>query len=271
MKLTATCRGCGEIFETANMVRVESASRHHQFICRTCVDRRGTNWETYHEENNVRARKQAGHGLTWSIELEAGQRNPQDHVLYDYKFIPTHDGTVAVEWKSPIWTNLSGQKQMFKTLCEFIVIDRRCGTHCNVGIAGLNVDWLRRYYHSLFIPLCEYLQAHTADTEKVFGRGFNTWAEPINQYSNAMTHENFINLQHDTHVEFRMAKLVTPHQYTNLMKMTGEMVKCLQTNFVEYAKDYSTNSAEDKAKRAQKAKVTAQKLVKIFQKFEQTA
>ena len=264
MKLTATCKHCGNIDHTRNMHKVTSYAHNYYFVCEECNEK----MYSYYRENDSFVRKSAGHGCTTSIELETAERNTASNLLYEYGFIPTSDCTVDCEWKSPIWQNLSGQAQMLRSIEKFVAIDHRCGTHTNVGHPELNIGMIRRYYHSIFVPLSKYLASNPDKCKQVYGRELNRWAEGVNEYSSAMNHSNYVNVEHDTHLEFRTAKFVTGDQMMKVIKMSNEMVKCIVANFSLYATDYSTASAEDKAKRSQKAKVTGEKLVKIFQKYE---
>ena len=132
-----------------------------------------------------------------------------------------------------------------------------------------SIDYLARFYHSLFVPLSDYLVANPQDCEKVFGRQLNTWAIPVNANSSARNHTNFVNLEHNTHIEYRVCKFVNSKQYMTAAKLCVAMTECIIANFIEHFNDtvWDTRRYENRtAYRKHKADVTAKKLIKLFQK-----
>jgi hypothetical protein len=108
-------------------------------------------------------------------------------------------------------------------------------------------------------------------TSRLFGREFgdSDYARPIYSYSNPTSHSNFINLQHDTHIEYRLCKFVDADQFLRCVKMCVEFTQAINTNFLDhYNDDQLDSSIEDIDEyRNHKAKITAGKLVKIFEKY----
>jgi hypothetical protein len=267
MKKTATCRGCGYVTHTEDMYRIDSPSANYFYVCEYCHE----NEHSYYEENDHIAHKQAKHGITWSIELETSQRNTESNWLYQHNFLPTSDGSISgTEWKSPIWRNLSGLQKLFRTIeskCEF---DSDCGTHLNIGTYNAEkMNMLKRFYHSLFLPLCNHLQDNPEKTEQIFGRYFVHYASPIAEFTSPTDHSNFINLQHDTHIEYRLCKFVTAEQYMDCLKMCTEFTKAINNNFIAHFNDHlSDNGITDiTAYRKHKATIAANKMIKIFNKY----
>lgn len=264
---TAKCIHCGMEDNTNNMHKVTSPSKNYFYICEDCSDRE----YGYSRENGQFSHKAAKHGLTWSIELETSDRNIQSNWLYQYNFLPSSDGSISgTEWKSPIWKNLSGLNQLFRTIEKKCFIGSDCGTHTNVGTYNQEkIDMLKRFYHSLFIPLCNHMIANREKTIALFGRDFTHYACTINEHSNPNEHCNFINLQHDTHIEFRLCKFVTADQFMRCLKMVTDFAKTINTNFINHFNDHEIdNSITDiTAYRKHKAQVTAKKLVSIFKKY----
>jgi hypothetical protein len=119
-----------------------------------------------------------------------------------------------------------------------------------------------------------------ADTEKsarFFGRAPNHWAQavtfqdPSGDYEGyRMKHETMFNLQHDHTIEFRQAKFVNAEQYMKVAKFAKDVTNAIIENFIKHFMDtewdtrrYPTRTAY----RKHKADVTAQKLVKLYEKY----
>lgn len=265
---TATCLRCGATDMVDTMHRVKSPSKNYFYVCNHCRDYEAS----YSAENGTFAHKQAKHGLTLSIEFETSVRNDDSNILYQYGFLPSSDGSIhGTEWKSPIYTNISGLSQMFKTIEGKTTVGTECGTHTNVGtFTATEMSHIVRFYHSLFVPLCEYMQQHASDTITLFGRNFTYYANTINNNTTPTKHENFINVQHNTHLEFRLAKFRTAEQYIRLVKMCMEMTKAVKTNFIEHFND-NRGGENMTSYRKHKASVTAKKLISIFKKYASIA
>lgn len=267
MKTTATCINCKDELEVTEMHRIDSPSKNYMYVCCNCHNHEAS----YYDENSTIAHKQASHGLSWSIELETSQRNTESNWLYQYDFLPTSDGSImGTEWKSPIYRNLSGLQKLFRTIESKCKFDEDCGTHLNIGTYNTDkINMLKRFYHSLFLPLCNHLQANPDKTEAIFGRYFVHYASPITDCTSPTQHENFINLQHSTHIEYRLCKFNTANQYMNCVKMCSEFTKAINNNFIAHFNDHLTdNSITDiTTYRKHKATIAANKLIKIFDKY----
>ena len=270
MLKTAKCLNCGHEDLTENLYKITSPSKNYFYVCRYCKELENS----YYDENPTFSRKAAKHGITWSIELETACRNVESNWLYQYNFLPTSDGSInGTEWKSPIWRTLSGSAQLFRTIEKKCVFNDDCGTHLNIGTYNWQkIDMLKRFYHSLFVPLCEHLKKRPAETEQLFGRYFTYYACEITENTNPTEHRNFINLQHDTHIEFRLCKFITADQYMRCVKLCTEWVKAINNNFIKHFNDHEIDSGiqDVKAYRKHKAKVTANKMIRIFNKYAAT-
>lgn len=267
MLKTAKCLNCGNEDLVVNMYKIASPSKNYFYICGYCKDLENS----YYDENEVFSRKPASHGMTWSIELETADRNLESNWLYQYNFLPTRDGSIyGTEWKSPIWRSLRGMAQLFRSIEKKCIFDDNCGTHLNIGTYDYQkIDMLRRFYHSLFVPVSEHLRKRPEETEELFGRYFTHYACAITEDSDPNQHENFINLQHDTHIEFRLCKFVTADQYMRCVKLCTEWAKAINNNFIAHFNDHEIDSGiqDITAYRKHKAKVTAGKMIKIFDKY----
>jgi len=267
MLKTAKCLNCGRKHNVENLYKITSPSRNYFYVCEYCLELENG----YHDENLTFSRKPASHGITWSIELETADRNIESNWLYQYNFLPTTDGSIGgTEWKSPIWRSLRGMAQLFRTIEKKCIFDGGCGTHLNIGTYNREkIEMLRRFYHSLFVPVCEHLKKYPEETEQLFGRYFTYYACEITENTNPTEHRNFINLQHDTHIEFRLCKFITAEQYMQCIKLCTEWTKTINNNFIAHFNDHEIdNGIKDiTAYRKHKAKITANKMIRIFDKY----
>ena len=236
---------------------------------------------SYYHENAVETGTTKKHGNTISTEFETMQVTAKGRIEFIQNgYEPTHDSTVVHEFKSPIMNGLNGLSKHCETYERLIEngdvnIDDSCGTHCNVGNANMPTEalgvrgYIGRFMNSLFVPLSDYLVAHPDECKAVFGRQLNYWAQPITMASRADTHTNFINLEHSTHIEYRVCKFVTAKQYMTAAKLCVKMTECIMANFVEHFNDTEFDHrryANRTAYRKHKAQVTANKLVALFKK-----
>lgn len=262
MTRMAVCKACGYEDYTHNMARVDSPSRGYFFVCCDCRDRE----ESYHVRNNYVKGIPAKHGLTFGFEFETSTRNDESNLLYEYGFIPTSDGSIyGTEWKSPIYQNLSGIKKMFRTFDEILHIGEDCGTHLNIGTFDeYEIIYIRRFYHSLFVPFSDYLYDNPYECQRVIGRFFNSYAQKITFSEDATERYNFVNVANSNRIEFRLCKFVNSRQYMDCVKLHKDIVLCIRKNFIDHFND----NVENKTKhRKHKAQVTAKKIVKIFKKY----
>lgn len=103
------------------------------------------------------------------------------------------------------------------------VNSNRCGAHIHANC--IDVPYMRRYYHSIFIPLCEYIDAMGGDNRiAVFGSDWRGWAQKINEHSYAEEHSNFVNTQHSNTLEFRLPRIIGAKQYMRVVKFWREAV-----------------------------------------------
>ena len=280
MKMTATCTNCGTTMNKDRMTKIEKNNRggRSAFICERCR----TRMLGYTYENDTRHGCATVHPFTYGIELETSCSNAKVRSeLNDYGFIPTSDCTVDVEYKSPIFNNLKSMSHLVKVIDKMIdnndiEIGSNCGTHFHVGHTNLNretMGYIRRFYNSLFVPLCETMQAHETETATFFGRYFGRWCNTITMDTYAEEHTNFINVQHSNTLEFRIAFYRNGKQYMNVAKFATKVTEIVMNNFV----NNFNNEAFDRTRyrniteyRKHKANVAAQKIVKAYLKAIET-
>lgn len=255
------CACCGRVLSPADIMLatvIYPKTRDMQaYVCDDCM-----NIQSYHtDNNNVRFSDYDYSNYSYSFELESVPNGPSSHGLLisrEYRFIATRDGSLpfgGVEFKTPIYPTLHGLKQTFKTFAENVnCADSRCGSHINIGhVFYINkyMDTLRANADTLFMPLANYMYEHKLDTINVCGRYFTHYAcMPVDETS-FMEHTCFINLTHDTHVEFRISKFVDAMQYFWLANMWHDVLDCIFKNL-------------DKGVECDKI---GQKVVKIFIKY----
>lgn len=243
--------------------------------------------EGYSVENPERYGDRKQHGFTFSNENEVSYASMKARgELLDFGFIATRDVTVSAEFKSPIYEGLnalSKQCVSIETLIDNgeLRIGSECGTHFHVGhaeyINPTTMRYLRRFNGSLFVPLSEAIMADTEKSARFFGRRPNTWAEPVSfsdpsgdYCGNSMKHSAMFNLQHDYTVEFRQPKFMNAKQYMAVAKFARDCINAIIENFIKHFNDteWDRNRYPKRTDyRKHKAQVTANKLVKLYEKY----
>lgn len=304
MRTTAICSGCGREFDVINMVDTISRKRGNRTIkmCRECASRN----LRYHAINEAILGTDKKNGVYCGIEFESSYSDDfARSTIFEYDFIPTHDCSLhsegdgrrygydgnTCEYVSPLMKGLN-KASKFALTCDYLVreghlkVNESCGTHFHVSInsmknergsnsgRGSYMDMIRRFYHSLFIPLSEAIATDRQKAEKVFGRYFNShYAKAIDRYARPENDRYlFINVLANNNIEFRLNRFTSGNQYQNLMKMEVKMVQTIVTNFCEHFNDddFDRTRYENKTSyRKHKATVTANKLVKIYEDFSQ--
>lgn len=296
-KTYATCTRCGATHPVSVMTATTSAKRGERsaYICERCA----TQNMYYHATNDKVLGTDKANLVYVGIENETSfsdeyARNAQ----FEYGFIPTHDCSIhsdgygsrygsdrnTCEYVSGLMKGLNRASKWALTCDKLIseghmAINDSCGTHFHVSIDSMKnaqgekvyMGYIRRFYHSLFIPLNEAIASNPEAMHRVFGRGFGHYCEAIDRTASPEYNRYlWINTINDSNIEFRLNRFVNGKQYQNLMKMEVEMVKCIVTNFCEHFNDTDIDSRRYenmRVYRKHKAEVTAQKLVKIYWKY----
>lgn len=245
----------------------------------------------YTDENHNRLGNVKENGFTFSWENETSSTTVKGRSeLLQAGFIPTSDCTVNVEYKSSIYEGLNAFSKQCVTIERLIAsgdceIGSGCGSHFHVGhhdyINRETIDYIARFYQSLFIPLSDEMREHHDETVALFGRFFTG---ALNDYDGgyaryithdmtdrqAKKHEIFINLQHDWTIEYRLPKFINAKQYQTVGKMCKEFTSAIIENFIKHFNEEPTDRnryATITEYRKHKADVTAQKLVRIYRKY----
>lgn len=297
-KMKATCTRCGREFFVADMVGTISPKRGERsaYMCQTCATRN----EHYHASNTAVLGTVKVNEVFCGIEFESSFSDEMArNQFFEYGFIPTHDSSLysdgtgnryggydgnTCEYVSGLMRGLNRASKFALTADKLMAdghlkVNDSCGTHFHVSVDSMRdsngnktyMGYIARFYHSLFVPLNEYMVAHPAETKALFGRWFGHYCEQITRNANPQYDRYlWINVTNSTNVEFRLNRFVSGKQFQNLMKMEVEMVKCIVSNFCEHFNDTDIDTRRYPTKtayRKHKADVTAGKLVKIFKKY----
>lgn len=286
MKTYAKCTCCNTVHPVSVMVKTEMPNRggRHAYMCADCATR--NRW--YHTSNNeLQGKAKANQvGVGWELETSFSDDYARN-ILFEYGMIPTNDsslhGSRTCEYVSGIQQGLNIGSKMCVTIENLmqgghIQINDSCGTHFHVSVDSMKdengnqtyMGYIRRFYHSLFVPLAKAMSENHEKTEKLFGRYFTGYAKFIDENANENNRYNFINVTNNSNIEFRLNKFVSAKQAQTLTKMEVEMVKCIVTNFCEHFNDTDIDERRYPTKtayRKHKANVTANKLVKLYEKY----
>lgn len=201
-----------------------------------------TSLSSYYDENNLFLGKPKVNGITISHELEV--MRPTEYARLELclqGYLPTHDSTVDAEFKSAISYGLNTISSYADTI-EYlrnngeIVLDGNVGLHTHFGHTLINsatMSYIRRFYHSLFVPL---LQSWNNDSEKyitLFGRKAGGWANcNVTMDSSPVEHTNAINTQHEPTIEFRSPRFQTAKQYIAVVNYLKKVVLTVVENYI---------------------------------------
>lgn len=303
----AKCSRCGGTFPVFGMFGTTSAKRGGQpeYMCADCA----THNDYYHTTNHHVVGTDKINMVFVGIENETSYTDDYArNAMFEYFFIPTHDCSIesdgrgnrygrdgnTCEYVSGLMKGLN-RASKFALTCDRLIADGHmsindsCGTHFHVSIDSMKdengektyMGYIRRFYHSIFVPLAKAMKENPEKTEKLFGRFFTDhydeygvfvpgYARFIDRNADENCRYNFINVVNNNNIEFRLNRFVNGKQYQALMKMEVEMVKCIVTNFCEHFNDadFDTRRYPNRtAYRKHKADVTANKLVKLYEKY----
>lgn len=239
--------------------------------------------ESYFTKNSLRIGNMKQNGLTYSIELETSAANFRARLeLCVAGFLPTSDSTVYAEFKSPIYQGMNALKAYLPSIQDMINdgdlrIGSECGTHFHVGhdtyINRRYMDYIRRFYHSLFVPLCNALMEDDEKSTRLFGRSFGFWSDIINNCTNPEEHRNFINTQHSYTLEFRRCFFKNAEQYAICADFCREVTEKVINSFCKEVErlgvvEGQRLTEEQKAALKKAADKAGRQIVKVFQKVE---
>lgn len=199
--------------------------------------------QSYSEENQIHRGKDNIHSaFTFSIELETMCPDVKAMAELCYNdFFPSHDSTVDIEFKSPIYHGRQAPSKYAVTIQRLmadgnITIDRNCGTHFHVGYVGIiNESFMSilcedAVYKALFEQITAAVTLNERETIKLFGRKIGgTWADMTINYP--LEHTNWINIQHKNTIEYRLPRFKSAAQYQLVMetceRLTGTIIEAV--------------------------------------------
>ena len=282
----AKCTCCNTVDFVENMVKTSMPNRggNSAYMCRDCAIRN----RYYHTSNTeLQGKAKANQiGVGWELETSYSDDYARN-ILFEYGMIPTNDSSLhgmrTCEYVSGIQQGLNIGSKMCVTIETLmndghLQINDSCGTHFHISVNSMKdehgnmvyMDYIRRFYHSLFVPLAKAMYENPEKTKRLFGRNFTGYAQGISENSNPNNRYNFINVTNNSNIEFRLNKFTNAKQAQAVTKMEVEMVKCIVTNFCEHFNDIPRDAMRYPTKtayRKHKAQVTANKLVKLFEKY----
>ena len=283
-----TCLQCGAAIAPGEGYSAPLASNggRAQSVCWNC--KQGYNDISYGQHAHAAATgKQAKSGLTYSVELELREVDVLTRgEMAAAGFIATKDSTTEVEYKMPPRGNLNNAKT-WSTVEALLMhghaeITDSEGSHIHIGHGTVEIKdedgnptpglinyrtmrKIRVRAHTMLDPLMNEWHANPAAVVRVFGRYFDM-DYAIGQVSSADRY-SAINITNDNTIEYRLPRFRTAAQYRNCLKLCADLTKTIVTNYCKYAQDLSTHPR----KLDHKAEITAQKLVKVWRKYEEAA
>jgi len=188
------------------------------FVCRHCLSLKSYNTTN---DNYIGNRKKMP---KYGFELELSKKIDSAYKLLKYDFIPTYDGSVEIEFKSPIFADLYHYNRIANIINE---LDKRsiASTHIHIELPLYEKNIITSYWKLLWAPLTNFLYYNDKLTRKVYGRYFNRWASgyitPYQRYTafNIATH-------YPTY-EIRLTKFRNPDQFKKVIewgRMVGHML-----------------------------------------------
>ena len=277
----ATCK-C-QVPECLNMGTILTSLKRRGNRAAYLCEFHANNLEGYSTEPDTKLGTEKVNPFTFGWECETVNASLKGRCeMAGNKFIPTSDsslGANGVEFKSPIYQGMNGiikHAVSVEALLNSgdIAKDSRTGDHTHVGHKELlnsqTMEYVRRFYHSLFIPLCREMKADPQVTKRMFGRYFVGYASPIDHDTYATSHANFINVQHGNTLEYRIVRFRTAAQYQNCVRFCKAATEAVCNNFIAHFNDpeqEGMSSEQAKAYRKHKADIAANKIVKLYRKY----
>lgn len=231
-----SCVNCNNIGKFAYPARRRGGN--NAYLCsfhRTSLD-------SYYTENNLFVGKPKVNGITIAQELEV--MKPTEYARLELclqGYLPTRDSTVDAEFKSAISYGLNTISSYADTIeylrdNEEIVLDGNVGLHTHIGhtlINSVTMAYMRRFYHSLFVPLMQLWERDSAKYVTLFGRKAGGWSQCVTDMnSSPVEHTNAINMQHEPTIEFRSPRFQTAKQYIAVVNYLKKVVLTVVDTYI---------------------------------------
>lgn len=233
-----TCQLCGqemskgtEAFSNAYKLKLKNRGGNSAFLCENCAKMQ----LSYYCKNDKIYGTPKVNGETFSIELESNIDTPEARVeLFHKGYIPTHDCTVEVEFKSPIYNGFNALSKHIDSI-EALVNDGfldlnndDCGCHCHIGtFTEKEKEILQEYWKKLFLSSESYMKFHEEIVVDFFGRYFDGYCTSIFD-DDGITRYNWISCCSSAPtIELRLPKFINAKQYRNCIKYLRKVAKVL--------------------------------------------
>lgn len=259
-----TCMECGLPLEVGegHAVALPQKGFSYRYLCSKHYAPTTNNYHSndYTVKGTTKSTDLASTYVGCEIELKSvndyNKFNLVSSLMNSYGHKEERDCTVTEEHGTLILQGIASLgflRSVEKYGCLEVVNNPSCGAHIHASINNIGI--VRRFYHSLFLPLNDYLQSlGSEELERVFGSDFRSYACPIDRYSEPTNHSNFINTQHDNTLEFRLPRITSARQYIECVKFWRKCVWYINSYFCSIWNE----SASREEKKALAQKVGAQ-------------
>lgn len=271
------CYSCGCRLEKGEGFAIWIPSRGRRYVCDRHYDTRGI--LPYHSNASNRQSGSDGIGTIKSTSLASKTIGVEIEVVQDglttseftslralcevsFNVKMESDCTVSGEMPTDYMRGLATISKVLQSMEVHgllnAVNNERCGAHIHVQCD--DVPYIRRYYHSIFLPLAYYIEAMSTDIRVLyFGSDFREWATMIDEYTDALNHSNIFNTQHQNTLEFRLPRITSHEQYMRCLKFWREIVFTIDS--------YDLRKNADAVTRKAQAQKCGSELVKIAKKY----
>lgn len=247
LEATSICLLCGE----------EYRERTFDGCCKKCTMKNYTHQVTYWNTDD-------NDGLpSFGVELELcyGGTIPDDAKKLSVELIRAgwarcSDGSVDVEFKSPIFTSLDQLKPSYalmQSAYDLGYINDECGTHFHVGTSDGLLERFRvndRYGVQVFKDLTDHMLENREHTQKTYGRDFCSYAEPTVYPRDRYSWLNVSDEHGHNTVECRLPRLHTIAAYEKLLVFWRERIEKL-TAAHRYGNWSTSNLSEELVRKYQ--------------------
>jgi hypothetical protein len=263
-KYQKTCCICGRVVPAYNgySIIVRGKGSNGRVFCRQCGD--GT-WSYGMGNDKIIGTDKKGilESTTVGVEVELVNMDNEKfysirrqlgfmgfHNVNTNRNLPQSDCTVDTEIPTPIMQGLSSLSALLRNAekrGELVCTNnRQCGAHIHVYCN--DVDYIRRYYHSIFSSFQSWLDTIGADKRiEFFGSDYRNYARRVNMdICETPEHGSIVNVEHNNTLEFRLPRIVSYKQYIKVVKFWRE-VGCTINHF-DFCKNADATTRKAKAK-----------------------
>jgi len=194
------CIACGEA--TTNGRYVTGVG----YICNQCYGQKSYDFSDFSEKGKP------GKLASFGFEVEVDPCLSKHYTLLKHGFVPTYDGSVEMEFKSPIYYSKSGLQIVLDTMSIFA--SDIVSTH--IHFECVDKDLAISNWKPIWIPIANYLYEREDLTRKIFGRFFSSrWCSKYVTIDERYTAFN-IATKYDTW-ELRLPRFRSPDQFSKLI------------------------------------------------------